>query len=87
MRPARRVAAWLTDQGLEISPGTLVDGQMRMLPLFEPLHAAILAHQNTATVRNADETGWRVQELIREDRSRRAWLWVCVSHKCCTQHL
>ena len=80
MRPARRVAAWLTDQELKISPGTLVDGQMRMLPLFEPLHAAILAHQNTATVRNADETGWRVQELIREGRSRRAWLWVCVSH-------
>ena len=39
---------------------------------------AILAHQNTAALRHADETSWRVQELRSDDRSSRAWLWVSV---------
>ena len=34
----------------------------------------VLAHQNEATLRYADETTWRVQELRGEDRSSRAWL-------------
>ena len=80
LRPVHRIAAWMTAHGLTISPGTLADSLKRFVPLFEPLFEAILAHQNAALVRHADETSWRVQELRGEDRSNRAWLWTSVSH-------
>ena len=51
--------------GLPVSPGTLADSLKRFIPLFEPLAEAILAHQNKAALRHADETGWSVQELSR----------------------
>ena len=79
LRPLSRVAAWMGDQGLAISPGTLADSIKRFVPLFDPLAEAILAHQNTAALRHADETGWRVQEFRRNGRSSRAWLWISVS--------
>ena len=79
LRPCRRVAEWLTGEGLAISPGTLADSTRRLLPLFEPLYEAILAHQNTMTLRHADETSWRIQALGEIGRSRRAWLWTSVS--------
>ena len=79
LRPLNRVAAWLADMGLPISPGTLADSIKRFVPLFQPLADAILAHQNEATLRQADETSWRVQEYRRQGRSGRAWLWTSVS--------
>ena len=79
LRPLCRIADWMGDQGLAISPGTLADSIKRFVPLFEPLYAAILAHQNKAALRHADETGWRVQEYRRDGRSSRAWLWISVS--------
>ena len=36
-RPLHRVAAWLADMGLAISPGMLADSIKRFVPLFEPL--------------------------------------------------
>ena len=78
-RPLHRVAAWLVDMGLAISPGTLADSIKRFVPLFEPLAAAILAHQNEAALRHADETSWRVQAYREKGRSSRAWLWTSVS--------
>ena len=39
--------------------------------LFEPVAEAILAHQNEAALRHADETTWRVQALREEGRSSR----------------
>ena len=61
-RPLHRVAAWLADMGLAISPGTLADSIKRFVPLFE-LAEDILAHQNEAAL--ADETSWRVQAYRR----------------------
>ncbi len=55
-RPVHRVAAWLADIGLAISPGTPADSIKRFVPLFEPLAEAIRAHQNEAALRHADET-------------------------------
>ena len=78
-RPLNSVAAWLSDRGLAISPGTLADSVPRFVPLFEPVAQAILAYQNKAEVRHADETGWRVQALRETDRSSRAWLWTSVT--------
>ncbi len=78
-RPLRRTAAWMTDQGLAIAPGTIADSVRRCPVLFAPLAAAILTHQNEMAVRHADETGWRIQSLSETGRSRRAWLWISVS--------
>ena len=78
-RPVHRVAAWMSAQGLTVSPGTLADSVSRFVPLFEPVVEAILAYQNKAAVRHADETGWRVQALRETDRSSRAWLWTSVT--------
>ena len=86
-RPLHRVAAWLDDMGLAISPGTLADSIKRFVPLFEPLAEAILAHQNEAALRHADETSWRVQAYREKGRSSRAWLWTSVSPDAVYYHI
>ena len=86
-RPLHRVAAWLADMGLAISPGTLADSIKRFVPLFEPLAEAILAHQNEAALRHADETSWRVQAYREKGRSSRAWLWISVSDDAVYFHI
>ena len=78
LRPLHRVCAWLSDQGLAVSPGTLAGGVRRLEPLFEPVGAAILAHQNGAARRHADETSWRVRALRDSEGSGHAWLWTSV---------
>ena len=87
LRPVHRVAAWMSGQGLAVSPGTLANSLKRFVPLFEPLAEAILAHQNQAALRHADETTWRVQELRGEHRSSRAWLWTSVSSDAVCFHI
>lgn len=86
-RPCRQVAAWLCDQGLAMSPGTLADTTQRFVALFEPLYDALLAHQNRATVLHADETSWRIQALGTDGSSRRAWLWTSVSSDAVLFHI
>ena len=86
-RPLRQVAAWMTDQGLAIAPGTLASSVRRFLPLFAPLAEAILAHQNGMAVRHGDETGWRIQALSETGRSRRAWLWISVGKDAVYYHI
>ncbi len=86
-RPLNRVSAWLPDQGLPVSAGTLGDGVPRFAPLFDPLGEAILAHQNAAALRHADETTWRVQALRDAGRSGRAWLWTSVSDDAAYFHI
>ena len=87
LRPLCRVAAWMADMGLAISPGTLADSIKRFAPLFEPLYEAILAHQNEAALRHADETSWRVQAYRKKGRSSRAWLWTSVSDDAVCFHI
>ena len=53
-RPLKRVAAWLSDRALPISPGTLADSMLRFVPLFEPVAGAILAERPRGA---ADTTG------------------------------
>jgi len=87
LRPVKRIAAWMSAQGLPVSPGTLANSLKRFVPLFSPLFEAILAHQNEAAVRHADETSWRVRELAGDDRTNRAWLWTSVSHDAVCFHI
>ena len=83
----RRIAAWLGDQRLPVAAGTLADSVPRFVPLFEPLGEAILAHQNAAVLRHADETTWRVQALRAQGRSARAWLWTSVGDDAVHFHI
>ena len=87
LRPLNRVGAWLGDQGLPVAAGTLADSVPRFVPLFEPLGEAILAHQNVAALRHADETAWRVQALRAQGRSARAWLWTSVGDDAVYFHI
>ena len=87
LRPLRQVAAWMTDQGLAIAPGTIAGSVRRFLPLFAPLAEAILAYQNEMAVRHGDETGWRIQALSETGRSRRAWLWISVGKDAVYYHI
>ena len=87
LRPVQRVGAWLSDQGLPVSAGTLADSVPRFVPLFEPLGEAILAQQKAAALRHADETTWRVRALRAEGRSARAWLWISVGDDAVYFHI
>ena len=87
LRPLHRVSAWMSDQGLPISAGTLADSVPRFLPLFEPFDEAILTHQNATAVRHGDETVWRIQSLKETGRSSRAWLWTSVSDDAVYFHI
>ena len=82
LRPLHRVCAWLSDQGLPVSPGTLADSVHCFGPLFEPVGAAILAHQNGAALRHADETNWRGR-----DGPGYAWLWTSVGRGAVCFHV
>ena len=87
LRPLHRVSAWLSDQGVAVSPGTLADSTHRFRPLFEPVGAAILAHQNGSSLRHADETSWRVRALPDSDGSGYAWLWTSVGRGAAYFHV
>ena len=87
LRPLHRVSAWMSDQGLPVSVGTLADSVPRFLPLFEPFDEAIRAHQSEAAVRHGDETVWRIQSLRETGRSSRAWLWTSVSDDAVYFHI
>ena len=86
-RTLNGVAAWMSERGLAMSPGTLGSSRKLFVPLFDPFYKAILAHQNTTALRHADETSWRVQEFGGEDRSSRAWLWTSVSSDAVYFHI
>ena len=87
LRPVHRVAAWMSGQGLAVSPGTLADSLKRFVALFEPMAEATRAHQSQAALRHADETRWRVQALRGEDHSSRAWLWTSASDDAVCSHI
>ena len=77
-RPLNRVAAWMRDQGLPVSAGTLASSIHRLMPLFASLSLAILAHLKAAAVLHGDETSWRVQSLKAIRGTGKAWLWCAV---------
>ncbi len=77
LRPIRRAAAWLSDQGLAVSAGTLAGRHRDFLRLFRPIEQAIAERLSQAALCQGDETGWRVQEFAAAGRrSARAWLWM-----------
>ena len=78
-RPLRQVAAWMTDQGLAISAGTLAGATPRLAPLMAPLSQAIHDHLLAKEMLHGDETGWRVSALDAIRGTSRSWLWSAAS--------
>src|SRR5579859_1688356 len=59
-RPTYRLLADLRTQGLDLSLGTLTDGLQRLVPLFEPVYEALVAHSRRQPLWHGDETRWQV---------------------------
>ena len=82
LRPLRRTAAWLTREGLKVSPGTLADRIPHFQRLFDPIQQVIAEHLNELIVCHGDETSWRVQDFAWDQGKVRAWLWLGVGEDC-----
>jgi transposase len=75
-RPAHRIAAALSFDGLEVAEGTLAGVFAALAPLLEPLAAAIAGRNAAAGHLHADESRWNVFAATEGKDSHRWWLWV-----------
>jgi transposase len=75
-RPTYRMLEDLRTQGLDLAQGTLTDGLQRLVPLFEPLYEAMVAHSQQQTLWHGDETRWLVFTTIEGKTGYRWYLWV-----------
>jgi transposase len=75
-RPTYRLLADLATRGLDLSLGTLTDGLQRLLPLFEPVYAALVARSQQQALWHADETRWLVFATVEGKVGYRWYLWV-----------
>jgi transposase/FtsZ-binding cell division protein ZapB len=78
-RPLYRIGIALQMENLALSQGTLVGVLQQVALLLAPLDEAIRAHCRSASLWQADETGWKVFEEVEGKASNRWWLWVFAS--------
>ncbi|HEX2185566.1 MAG TPA: IS66 family transposase, partial [Chloroflexota bacterium] len=74
-RPTYRLLAELRTHGLDLSLGTVTDGLRRLVPLFEPVYAALAAHSRRQPLWHADETRWQVFATVEGKVGYRWYLW------------
>jgi transposase len=74
--PTNRLCADLNNLGAPIAPGTLTGGLEQLMPLFEPLRAALLERHLTERLYHGDETGWKVFEAVEGKVGYRWYLWL-----------
>lgn len=79
--PIERLVAEWRELGVSISPGTWCGIFQRLVPLFRPLVAALLAFCRADGQWLMDETRWAVFVQVEGKASHRWWLWVVVSPK------
>jgi transposase len=75
-RPTYRLLAGWRTLGLDLALGTLTDGLQRLLPLFEPVYQALVAHNQQQKHWHADETRWLVFATVEGKVGHRWYLWV-----------
>ncbi|MGO9078234.1 MAG: IS66 family transposase [Streptosporangiaceae bacterium] len=75
-RPAHRIAAALSFDGLEVAEGTLAGVFAALGGLLAPLAAAITERNAAAAHLHADESRWNVFAAVEGKDSHRWWLWV-----------
>lgn len=75
-RPTERLLAAWEHLGLGIAASTVAGGLQRLVPLFEPLYAAIQERVRQSAYQQADETRWLVFVDQEGKQNHRWWLWV-----------
>ena len=78
-RPVRAFEREWGERGVRLPAGTLLGHVGDFLTWFEPLEAAIAAHQAQARLAHGDETSWVVQVRAEEGHNPRCWLWACLT--------
>src|SRR5262249_57145407 len=74
-RPTYRLLEDWKTHGLDLSLGTLTDGLQRLVPLFEPVYAALVEHNQGQVHWHADETRWLVFATLEGKVGHRWTLW------------
>jgi transposase len=75
-RPTYRLLEDWKTHDLDLSLGTLTDGLQKLVPLFEPVYAALIAHNQEQVHWHADETRWLVYASVEGKVGHRWTLWV-----------
>jgi transposase len=75
-RPTYRLLADLRTHDLDLSLGTVTDALQRLLPLFEPIYAALADHSRRQPLWHGDETRWQVFATVEGKVGCRWYLWV-----------
>jgi transposase len=75
-RPTYRLLADLQTHELDLSLGTVTDALQRLLPLFEPVYAALVGHSRRQPLWHGDETRWLVFATVEGKVGFRWYLWV-----------
>ena len=82
------VSAWLGEQGLPVSWGTLAGSVSRFALLFARFARAVLAYEHATASRLADGTTWRVRALRGlEGRAGRVRLWTAAGSEAVRFHI
>ena len=77
--PVRAFAREWGERGVRLPAGTLLGHVGDFLTWFEPLEAAIAAHQAQTRLVHGDETSWAVQARAEAGQNARCWLWACLT--------
>jgi len=77
--PVARILSNLALHGLDIPAGSVGDGLKRLVPLFDPVYAALEQRSVEAAWWQADETRWSVFETTKTKSNYRWYLWVFIS--------
>ena len=71
--PINRALEELSQHGLSLATGNIIDGFQKLQPLFLPVYDAI----NKKTEHwHADETGWKVFEQLEGKKNDQWYLWI-----------
>ncbi|KJF16466.1 transposase IS66 family protein [Acidithrix ferrooxidans] len=74
-RPLERIVAALSNDGFEVSKGTLTGALKALSDLLEQLDAAIRERNAKSAHLHIDETSWKVFEAVADKAGNRWWLW------------
>ncbi|MCP4457859.1 MAG: transposase, partial [Cytophagales bacterium] len=77
--PVYRYRQALKPTGFDLSPATLENGFKKIGSLLLPVYNALSEELRKSPIWNADETRWKVFEMIKNKTSFLWWLWVFAS--------
>ena len=75
-RPTERLLADWRSRDFDAAAGTLNEGLKRIAPLFQPIYDAMCERNGLSKLFQADETRWKVFEVVDGKTGHTWWLWV-----------